>query len=145
MSETDNNGNSISSLSGADVTALVTLFSNMLHAMEGRLIAKMDDNSRLAIERWAKHDLDSERIQNAWTEKFIGLEKRLDDHLVIANAHFTKERDEDLVSEARVKPVLTAVQYLAKNWRTILLVIVSIIAILGFSGETLNKLLGYLN
>ena len=136
----NNNGNG---WTGADAIGLLNVFEHMLLAMERRLVEKMDDNSELAAERWDRHDKDSERTLKAIEDRFEkvhGLIKTVDETLA---AHLKKERDEDLVNEIRVQPIVKAVRYVIAHWRTALLIIVSILAILGFSGETLNRLLGH--
>jgi len=140
------------SMSVTEVTGLVQLFNNQLLAMEGRLVAKMDDNSRMASERWVKHDHDRERILEDIEKRFGKLEAEmckqtaslaedLKAHVAIADAYWAKERDEELILDARLTPVKGAVAYLRRNWKTILLVIVSILAVLGFSANTLEEIL----
>lgn len=128
-----NNGSG--GMTASEVTSLVNLFNGMLLAMEGRLTAKMDDNARAATERWAKHDYDAQVTLASWSDRFLKLEEALDRHL-------RQEEDEDLIVAARIKPVKTTIQYLASNWRTILLLIVSLLAILGFSTRTFQEIIG---
>jgi len=129
-------------LTSSDVIGLVTVFERMLLAMENRLVAKMEENTQGAKDRWGLHDRDSERVLRDIADKFLAIEQSIELVEQALNLHLKQEADEDLQTQARVRPVLTLFQYLAKNWRTILLLIVSMLAILGFSGETLNKLLG---
>lgn len=110
------------SMSVTEVTGLVQLFNNQLLAMEGRLVAKMDDNSRLASERWVRHDQELEANTRRIVKRFEEIEKSI---LVIETtleSHLKKEHDEELVVQARVRPVVTVAQYVAKNWRTIALI-----------------------
>lgn len=136
------NNTGIPGMTAAEVTSLVNLFNGMLLAMEGRLTAKMDESSRRATDRWAKHDLDAQTTMQHWTDQFVRLEGVVDAHVTTAEAHWAAERDEELILAARIKPVKTTVQYLASNWRTILLLIVSALAILGFSTRTFQEILG---
>lgn len=128
-------------MSVTEVTGLVQLFNNSLLAMEGRLIAKMDENSRRASERWAKHDLELEANTKRIVARFEKVEASITLIEKSLKEHLDKEHDDELVVQARVKPITTVAGYIAKNWRTILLLIVSVLAILGFSGETLQTFL----
>lgn len=140
-------------MSVSEVMGLVRLFNDSLLAMEARLGAKMDDNSRIASERWTKHDREFERaladvekrfskLETAMENRFCAVEKALQAHIVIAQERWDKEHDEDLILDARLTPVKGAIAYFRRNWKTILLVIMSILAVLGFSSETLRNLAG---
>jgi hypothetical protein len=146
------NGNGANSMTVTEVTGLVQLFNNQLLAMEGRLSAKMDDNSRMASERWVKHDHDSERILGDIEKRFVNLETEfckqtsliaedLKAHVAIADAHWKKEHDAEVALDARLTPVKGLIGYVRSNWKTILLLIVSVLAILGFSATTLENIL----
>lgn len=134
--------NGAGSMTVSEVTGLVGLFNESLLAMEGRLVSKMDDSSRRAAERWVKHDLDSERLLKDIEHRFDTIEKALRDHVLIAEKRWAEDHDEELVLQARIKPVTSFATYIARNWRTILLIIVSLLAILGFSSDTLTRVLG---
>jgi len=141
-------------MSVTEVTGLVQLFNNQLLAMEGRLSSKMDDNSRMASERWVKHDHDSERILADIEKRFIKMETEmckqtaaiaaeLKAHIAVADAYWAKEHEAEIALNARLTPVKGAVAYFRRNWKTILLVIVSILAVLGFSVNTLETILSH--
>ncbi len=118
----------VGQMSAADVTALVTLFSGMLNQMEARIIARLDQNSLGAAERWTVHE-----------KEHTALEAKLDAHLKKSAEVWAHYRDEELVEQARIAPIKTGAAWLWTNWRTILLLIVAGIAVLGFSGETLDR------
>lgn len=139
-------------LSVSDVMGLVRLFNDSLLAMETRLGAKMDDNSRAASDRWTKHDRDNERVLADIEKRFAKMEAEfckqtasiagdLKAHVAVAQERWDKEHDEELILDARLTPVKGAFAYLRRNWKTILLVIVSILAVLGFSVSTFQNIL----
>jgi hypothetical protein len=128
-------------MSVTEVTGLVNLFNGMLMAMEGRLIAKMDDNSRLASANWIRHDQDLAANTKRIVDRFEKIEASLLKVETCLQVHLDQEHEDRIANEARVKPVIMSVQWLTKNWRTILLFIVAMLAILGFSGETADKLI----
>jgi hypothetical protein len=119
------------SMSAAEVTGLVTLFTSMLHTSTVQIIGRMDDNARMASERWVKHDIELERNRETVVARFLKVETALDAHLVVANAHFVREHDEDLVMDARVRPVKTSLAYVVAHWKTAALVILSVVGLLG--------------
>jgi maltodextrin utilization protein YvdJ len=128
-------------MSVTEVTGLVNLFNGMLMAMEGRLIAKMDDNSRQAIANWVRHDQELAANTKRIVDRFEKIESSLLKVETCLQVHLDQEHEERIATEARVKPVVMSIQWFTKNWRTILLFIVATLAILGFSGETADKLL----
>lgn len=151
---TDDHGLPTGSMSVTEVTGLIQLFNNQLLAMEGRLSAKMDDNSRLASERWTKHDQDSERVLADIEKRFTKLEAELCEqtsvlaaefkaHTQEAESRWKKERDEEIRLDARLTPVKGVIAYVRRNWKTILLLVVSVLAILGFSVNTLEEILSH--
>ena len=63
------------------------------------------------------------KIENELAAEIVRVEQALETHLVVANAHFSRERDEDIRMNARIQPVRTAGEWIAKNWKTLALVI----------------------
>jgi len=122
--------------SASDVTGIVTLFNGMLFAMEGRLIAKLDENSRGATERWNKHDRELEQNREAIVGRFVKVEGSILKVETCLDAHLDKEHDEELATKARVQPVVLSAQYVSRNWKTILLVLFSLAAFVGLADET---------
>jgi hypothetical protein len=127
---TDENGR----LSPTEVTALITLIDTRLGRMEDRIIARLDQNSAGATERWAKHDLELAENTKRVVARFLLIEKSLDDHIQIANAHFDREHDDQVASATRQRPVRLTVAWLGANWIQIVLFVISMLAILGVLG-----------
>lgn len=117
-------------MSAADVTALVTLFSGMLDAMERRIINRLDQNATGASERWKAHE-----------KEHTDADKRLCDMQDLLSDHLNAERDEDLIAQARVAPVKTAFGWFVGNWRTVMLFIFAALAIVGFIGDAIHGML----
>jgi len=118
-------------LSVAETTALINVFAGMLNSSTQLIIARLDDNARMASERWVRHDAELERNRELVGARFLNVECALDAHLMVANAHFAKEHDEDLVMDARVQPVKTSLAYVAAHWKTAALVVLSVVGLLG--------------
>lgn len=119
------------SMSARDVTSLVTLFVTMLASSKGEIIGAMEANSAKAAERWQQHD----KVHHDERKSLEDLQKTLDDHMAIAQARWDKERDEDLIMKGRIQPVRTVGYLLSHNWRTILLIVLGILALLGISED----------
>ena len=121
-------------LSPTEVTALITLIDARLGRMEDRIIARLDQNSAGATERWAKHDAELAENTKRIVARFLLIEKCLDDHIVIANAHFGREHDAVLVSAARQRPVRLTISWLAANWKDLVILAVGVLVVLGILG-----------
>jgi hypothetical protein len=121
-------------LSPTEVTAFITLIDARLGRMEDRIIARLDQNSAGATERWAKHDAELAENTKRIVARFLLIEKCLDDHIVIANAHFGREHDAVLVSAARQRPVRLTISWLAANWKDLVILAVGVLVVLGILG-----------
>ena len=139
VTSTPINGNGMSII---EVTGLVNMFAGMLDRMEQRIIARLDDNSRMASERWAKHDQELERSREAVIARFLSIEKGLDDHLTVANERWAKEHDDDVRMDARVQPVKNGIRYAMIHWRTIALFVLVLLTLLGviFNAASIDQL-----
>lgn len=132
VSEQPPNGNGI--LTANDVTALVSLMSGMLDRMEGRIIGRLDDNSRLASERWQKHDSELEANPRRVVARFEAIEAELLTVSQCLKAHLDKEHDEQVAVDARVRPVKTVLGFVVANWKSIALAILALAGIVGWAG-----------
>jgi hypothetical protein len=129
-------------MSVMDVTSLVTMFGGMLSAMEGRILDRMRENSLAATDRWRLHDEQLTRDREAVIGRFTKIELRVEEVGVAVTAHHQAAHEDQLVADARIKPVKGAVAWIWRNRNSILLVVISVLAILGFLGDTLTGLLG---
>jgi hypothetical protein len=114
--------------SASDVLGVINVFERMLLAMESRLVAKMDDNSRSASERWASHDLTLAANEKKIITRFERLEGDLIKMEEVLNGHLRKEEHEDLVNEARIRPIKGSLAWFWRNWRDILLLFIGLVA-----------------
>ena len=126
----------------SEVTGLVNLFTSMLNTSTAQIIARIDDNAKSEAERWRKHDLELERNRVAVVERFLKIERSLDEHLQVANAHFTKERDEDIRLDARVRPVKSVVGWVWSHWRDLALLAIGLITLATLLVDALGHMAG---
>ena len=130
------------SMSVTEVTGLVQLFNNQLLAMEGRIVAKMDDNSRAASERWVKHDHELEVNTKRIVSRFEAVESSILTVEKALKTHLDREHDEEVASQARVQPIKGFVAWFWRNWRDVLLLAIGIIALLTFLTDWFGHVLG---
>jgi hypothetical protein len=117
-----------------EATSLIAAVATLISSSTATIMARLDALERGETTRWRLHDEELERNRATITAKFekietelaaeiVRVEQALEAHLVVANAHFAREHDDDLVMQARIRPVRTAGQWIVKNWKTIALVI----------------------
>jgi ferric-dicitrate binding protein FerR (iron transport regulator) len=108
------------SMSARDVTSLVTLFVTMLASTKAEIIAAMDANSHRAAERWQTH----EREHASTLGRLADLEREL-------HAHLDKEERDDLIMDARIRPLRTLGHRAVLHWRDIVIFLFALLALLG--------------
>jgi hypothetical protein len=123
--------------SAGDVLGVINVFERMLLAMEARLVAKMDDNSRLASERWAQHDNQLVANEKRIIERFERLEGDLIKMETTLEAHLKAEEREDIVNEARIRPLKGGIAWFWRNWRDIVLLLIGLFALATFITDAL--------
>ena len=130
------------SLTGAETATLLTLIDARLARMEDRIIARLDLNAAGAAERWRLHDEQSDLAVETITAKFVALGERLDAHVVVANAHFARQHDDDLVMQARVRPVRIGAAWAASHWKDIAILAVAVLGLFAVTADILSRYLG---
>lgn len=116
-----------STLSVAEVTGLIALINGMMNnmmgsmesrlvSMESRLMVKLDENTKLSSDRWVAHDRDLAVRMEREANRFEKIEKVVGDHLA-------RDREDQLIMEARVRPVKTFAEWITKNWKTAMLIL----------------------
>ena len=110
--------------------------------MEDRIISRLDLNAVGAADRWRLHDEQLERNTALVTAKFVEIEERLDAHLVIANAHFGRQHDDDIAMDARVRPVRIGAAWAGSHWKDIAILAVGILGFLAVAADLAARYLG---
>ena len=129
-------------LSIGDAGALIAAVATLVAGSTATIMSRLDENTRAATERWRLHDVEAERNRAAMETRFVKVEAVLEAHLQIANEHFAKDRDEDLVMDARIRPVRTGAAWLVGNWRSILLLAFGSLGFLAVLADILTRYLG---
>jgi hypothetical protein len=133
---------SSTSMSVVEVTGLINLFAGLLNTSTSLILGRLDENAKMASERWMKHDAELARNRDAIVARFEKIEGVLDKDVKTLDEHLSKAHDDQVALDARVRPVMTLAGAVQRNWKTILLFIVAVLAILGFSVETFQRILG---
>jgi hypothetical protein len=121
-------------LSGGDMLALLTRIDDMLGKMEGRIMERLSVNFAAEADRWRRHDEELTKNTKRVVDRFEVIEAEL---LTVSNclkAHLEKEHDEQVRTDARVKPVRTVALIVVQNWKSIALLILALLGILGWAG-----------
>ena len=108
------------------VTSLVHAFAEMVRTSTGALSAQISANAEAGQQRWAVFEPTLERWKEATEARLVLLEGSVHEH------HKAAEQAQ-IARDARVKPVLSTVQWLVANWPKALAVMFAIMfSILGF-------------
>ena len=126
----------------ADAAALIAAVATLVSGSTQTIMARLDENARGATERWRLHDEELSRNRASITAKFLKIETALDDHTTVANAHFAREHDDDLVMQARVRPVQIGVAWAANHWKDIVILGVGLVGLFAVAADILARYLG---
>jgi hypothetical protein len=127
-------------MSVVEVTALVTLFNQMLQGSTASILAAMAANSAAASERWQKHEADhaadladnTRRITDHFAlheNRIKGLDTRIDSTDETVQGILDKEHDDDVRMDARVRPITRSAQWLTDHWKDVALLLLGLAAI----------------
>ena len=129
-------------LTASEITGLIGLFQTMLDAMEGRIIERLDANSRGASDRWRKHDEELAANTKRVVERFEKVEAAIATTTKVLQAHLDREHEEDVRMDARIRPIRGTVGWLWAHWRDVVLLIIGVIAAGTFIVEAFGRVLG---
>jgi len=131
------NGNTV-----VEATSLITAVATLVSGSTATIMARLDALERGEMKRWQLHDEELERNRLAITAKFLAVEERLDAHMVVANAHFGRQHDDDIAMDARVRPVRIGVAWAASHWKDIAILAVAVLGLFAVTADILSRYLG---
>jgi hypothetical protein len=129
-------------LTASEITGLIGLFQTMLDAMEGRIIDRLDINSRGATERWQKHDAELATNTARVVARFEKVETAIDLTTKALQAHLDREHDDDVRMDARIRPIRGSIGWVWSHWRDIVLLVIGLIALGTFLVESFGRVIG---
>lgn len=135
-----------------EAASMIAAVATLVAGSTATIMARLDENSRAAADRWKLHDDELSRNRIAITAKFEKvekelqveieiLEKELAAHLVVANAHFAREHDDDLVMQARVRPVQIGLQWAVNHWKDIVILVIGVLGLMAVTADVVSRYL----
>ena len=129
-------------LSPTEVTALITLIDTRLGRMEDRIIARLDQNSAGATERWVKHDAELAENTKRVVARFMVVEADLLTVSKSIDVHLAREHDAAIALNARVKPVKSTLRWVVVNWRSVLVLLFGLLGFFAILSDLAVRYLG---
>lgn len=117
------------------VTTLIHSFASMMTAMEARITDQIKDNATASKERWSRWEQEFRDYRTATDRRIATLEDSV-------HAHHTKEHEEEIRLEARVKPIKGTVAWFWRNWRDLLIIAIGLMAFAAAFGEWFGRIFG---
>ena len=125
-------------LTVVETTGLITLLNKMLGDMEHRLNERLDANTLAATDRWKLHEEAESREHKSLLDMILVVQRDLDSHLLVANAHFQREQKSDIAMDARVRPL----RWVLVNRRDILILLFGLLGFFAVAADLLSRYLG---
>ena len=137
----------------AEATGLIAAVATLISSSTSTIMARLDALERGETTRWRLHDEELERNRATITEKFekietelaaeiVRVEQALETHLKIANIHFAREHDDDLVMQGRVRPIKTGVAWIVANYKNIVILLIGILGFVAVAADIAARYLG---
>ena len=125
-------------LTVVETTGLLALLHTMLGEMERRLVERLEANALAATDRWKLHEEAEQRNHKSLLDMILVVQRDLDSHLLIANAHFHREEKSDIAMDARVRPL----RWLLVNRRDILILLFGLLGFFAVAADLAARYLG---
>jgi hypothetical protein len=129
-------------LTSAEITGLIGLFQTMLDRTERNILDRLDDNSRGAAARWAKHDEELATNTRRVVERFEKVEAAIVTTTEALRAHLDREHDEHVRMDARLSPIRGSVAWLWDQRRDIVILLIGLGVLATFVVEAFGRVLG---
>lgn len=129
-------------LTASEITGLIGLFQTMLDAMEGRIIDRLDANSRGASDRWRKHDEELAANTQRVVARFERVEAAIATTAKALEMHLDREHDDDVRMDARIRPIRGSLGWVWAHWRDLVLLGIGLVALGTFIVEAFGRVLG---
>ena len=125
-------------LTVVETTGLLALLHTMLGEMERRLVERLEANALGATDRWKLHEEAESREHKSLLDMILVVQRDLDSHLIVADAHFEREEKSDIAMDARVRPL----RWLLVNRRDILILLFGLLGFFAVAADLLSRYLG---
>ena len=125
-------------LTVVETTGLLALLHTMLGEMERRLVERLEANALAATDRWKLHEEAESREHKSLLDMILVVQRDLDSHLLVANAHFDREQKSDIAMDARVRPL----RWVLVNRRDILILLFGLLGFFAVAADLAARYLG---
>jgi hypothetical protein len=125
-------------LTVVETTGLLALLHTMLGEMERRLVERLEANALAATDRWKLHEEAESREHKSLLDMILVVQRDLDSHLLVANAHFQREQKSDIAMDARVRPL----RWVLVNRRDILILLFGLLGFFAVAADLAARYLG---
>jgi len=125
-------------LTVVETTGLLALLHTMLGDMERRLVERLEANALGATDRWKLHEEAESREHKSLLDMILVVQRDLDSHLLVANAHFQREQKSDIAMDARVRPL----RWVLVNRRDILILLFGLLGFFAVAADLAARYLG---
>ena len=136
-----------------EASSLIAAVAALIASSTATIMARLDAMERSETTRWRLHDEELERNRATITAKFekvenelaaeiVRVEKALEAHLVLANIHFAREHDDDLVMQGRVRPLKAGASWIAANYKSVLIILFGFLGFLAIVADLASRYLG---
>jgi hypothetical protein len=125
-----------------DAAALIAALGALVNASTATIMARLEENSRGATERWRLNDervADDARRSEARVEK---IEKSI---LVVQRAlemHLDGHHDEAVVMDGRVRPLKNGVAWMVANYKNIVILLIGLLGFFAVAADLASRYLG---
>ena len=125
-------------LTVVETTGLLALLHTMLGEMERRLVERLEANALAATDRWKLHEEAEQRDHKSLLDMILVVQRDLDSHLIVADAHFEREQRSDIAMDARVRPL----RWVLVNRRDILILLFGLLGFFAVAADLLSRYFG---
>lgn len=124
------------------ITTLIHSFASMMSSMEKRLADQISHNAGASKERWERWEREFEKYQRDTGRRIELLEEQHSIQQNRVDALYKEKEHDEIVWDSRLGPVKRAGIWLGRHARDIIIVILGILAVLGFSTEAIQRIMG---
>jgi hypothetical protein len=136
------NGEPESNGSIGDAASLIAAVATLVAGSTQTIMSRLDENARGATERWRLHDEQLADNTRRVVARFEALERGLTTTEQALRQHLDAQHDEDLVMQARVRPVRIGVAWMVAHWKDVAILVVAVLGLFAVTADILSRYLG---
>ena len=126
----------------ADAASLIAAVATLVAGSTHTIMARLDENSRGASDRWRLHDEQLADNTRRVVTRFEAIERAMLTTEQALRQHLDAQHDEDLVMQARVRPVRLGVAWMVAHWKDLAILAVAVLGLFAVTADVLSRYLG---